>query len=125
MAWFARFRRRRRIKRMLARLPAILRRDYGQRPPYTPKQVEASLRRHGFGERDLMHAWVLWCDLASLQATGATPASSEEIEHARREVADAAFNGDMSLGIEDVQVGSVDGAFEGGSPIDETWTHGM
>jgi hypothetical protein len=92
--------RRRAIRRYLTRLPRRLFEDYGHAGPYTPAQVEATLRRHKAGPlRHAAYAVAIFCDpkLPSFD-----PDHGPDYGAMRAEVGNAFFDGDSGFTLREV-----------------------
>jgi hypothetical protein len=85
---------RRAMRRFLTALPRHLRRDYGHRGPYTPEQVEATIRRHKVTSPSFAHyAQAIFCDRESVERLWRERGSDLSFDDARAEIANAYFGG--------------------------------
>lgn len=93
--------RRRAIHRYLRRLPRRLYQDYGHAGPYTPAQVEATMRRHKIGPLShAAYAVAIFCDLKRLPEF--QPDHGPSYGELRAEIGDAFFEGDSGFTLRDV-----------------------
>jgi len=71
-------------------LPSRLRADYGHRGPYTPAQIETTIRRYKVGDRRYIpYAIAIFADNKALPATW----NGSELQGVRNEVSAAWFDG--------------------------------
>ena len=89
------------IKRYLKALPRKLYQDYGHKGPYTPGQVESTLRRYKVSSPDCWpYALAIFCDRESLERMRHERGLDHEA--LRREVGATYFDGDGDFTTEDV-----------------------
>jgi len=92
---FAALDRRHAIKRILTGLPARLRQDYGHAGPYTPEQVQASVRRHGIvAEHHIPYAVAIFSDRKGLKRLNLADPQGPDYEALRAEVGAVWFSAD-------------------------------
>ena len=103
MGWFTTYLRRRSIRRLAKKLSPLLKRDYGKSPPYTPEQIQATMGRNGFPERDLLFALALLSDPQAFDRVESGCGEDTDLDAARVEVADSLFDGDYNFGTSDVE----------------------
>ena len=106
--FFATLSKRRAIKLYLKRLSGALRDDYGHVGPYTPAQVEATLRRRRFPLGQAAYALAIFCDGGDPQLLIELQKQSKSLAALRKEVADAHFGGDYGFSPSDVSSYSAD-----------------
>lgn len=93
--------RRRAIRGYMRRLPRRLFEDYGHAGPYTPAQVEATLRRHKAGPLNhAAYAVAIFCDPKKLPPFD--PGHGPDYGAMRTEVGDAFFGGDSGFTLREV-----------------------
>jgi hypothetical protein len=89
------------IRRYMSRLPRRLFQDYGHAGPYTPAQIEATMRRHRIGpQRHAAYAVAIFCDPKRLPEF--QPDHGPNYRALREEVGDAFFEGDSGFTVRDV-----------------------
>jgi hypothetical protein len=87
--------RRRAIRRFLRVLPRRLLEDYGHQGPYTPLQIEATIRRHKVSSpRYADYAAALFCDADQLRQIQTNDVRSPDYGALREELAGPYFGGD-------------------------------
>lgn len=92
---------RRAIRRYMSRLPRRLFEDYGHAGPYTPAQVEATMRRHRIGPlRHAAYAVAIFCDPKRLPEF--QPDHGPNYSELRAEIGDAFFEGDSGFTLREV-----------------------
>lgn len=107
--------RRRAIKRYLRRLPSLLSRDYGHRGPYTPEQVESTIRRHNVTSVAFApYAMAIFSDREKVEALWRQADARHDYDRIRYEIGSAYFGGDASFTREDVARHSSESHREGG-----------
>lgn len=108
-------RRRRATKRYLRHLPSLLNRDYGHRGPYTPEQVEATIRRHRLTSVAFApYAMAIFCDREKVEALWRQANARHDYDRIRDEIGAAYFGGDASFTPDDVARHSAEAYGEGG-----------
>ncbi len=102
------------VRRYLKALPRKLYQDYGHRGPYTPGQVESTLRRYKVSSPDCWpYALAIFCDQETLRQ--ARREMGPDHEALRREVAATCFGGDDDFTTEEVARHWSDGGGQEGS----------
>jgi len=100
LAWIGK---RRAIRRYLRVLPRRLWEDYGHQGPYTPAQVETSIRRHKVSSpRYAPFAVALFCDATHSPRSGTEDRRAPNHDALRRELAWTYFGGDENFSVRDV-----------------------
>lgn len=95
-------RKRRAIKRFLRRLPRPLFEEFG-RDPYTPGQIETTIRRLRLAPPAYWpYALAIFCDADQLKLLRAQRNGDDDYERLRGEVGDAFFGGDAGFTANDV-----------------------
>ena len=96
-------RRRLATRRFLTALPRRLRQDYGHRGPYTPEQVEATIRRHKVASLSFAHyAQAVFCDRESVEKLWRDCGRGYDYDEVRAAIGDAYFDGDAGFSDADV-----------------------
>jgi hypothetical protein len=96
MLWLPPLTRRGAVRQLLRRLPRPLYQDYGHRGPYTPEQVESTLRRQKIAPRRFWpYALVIFCDEDNVRRVSRD--GEKPYEDMRAEVATAFFAGDIGF----------------------------
>lgn len=94
---------RRAVGRYIKILPRRLFEDYGHRGPYTPTQVEATIRRHKVStSRYSDYAVALFCDRTRLKQFQSEDNRATGYDAIRRDLADTYFFGDADFTFRDV-----------------------
>jgi hypothetical protein len=88
------------MRRFTSVLPGRLRADYGHGGPYTPMQVEATIRRHRIAAPEYaVYALGLFCDGPALSKQ----LGAAEAARVRRELGDGYFGGSPGFSYNDVR----------------------
>lgn len=100
-------------------LPARLRKDYGHRGPYTPDQIESTIRRHSVGHgRYVPYAIALFADGGALPPVW----NGTRLQDLRTEVSGAWFGGEP-FSYHDLMSYCSPGADLDGCPADGAYGH--
>jgi hypothetical protein len=84
-------------------MPSLLNRDYGHRGPYTPEQVESTIRRHGVtSPKFAPYAMAIFSDRDKVEALWRQTDARYDYDRIRHEIAAAYFGGDASFTLDDV-----------------------
>lgn len=91
------------IRRILARLPARLRLDYGHIGPCTPEQVAASVRRHRVvAPRHIPWAIAIFCDREALKRLRLADPHGPDYEALRAEAGSGFISGGPDFTLRDL-----------------------
>jgi hypothetical protein len=91
------------MKRHLRRLPSLLNHDYGHRGPYTPEQVESTIRRHRVTSLAFApYAMAIFCDREKVEALWRKGDAPHNYDVLRHEIGAAYFGGDAGFTREDM-----------------------
>jgi hypothetical protein len=89
---------RRATRRYLRLLPRLLSRDYGHRGPYTPEQVETTIRRHRVTSlKFAAYAMAIFSDRDGVEARWRQTDALHDYERIRRDIGSAFFGGDAGF----------------------------
>ena len=96
---------RRALYRYLRILPEKLLRDYGHKGPYTPEQVEATIKRNNTCSLEFApHALAIFSDRASVEHLWRERGYKENFDQLRADVGNAFFGGDADFMAPDTAV---------------------
>ena len=106
-------------------MPRLLRRDYGHGGPFTPEQVESTIKRHRVMGATLSHyAVAIFCDRETADRYWREAGREHDYRDLRGEIGSVCFEGDGNFSLHDAMRHSAESETHAGSDISAHGDHG-